>query len=191
LDSDEGGGVSIESADGAVIENVVVERVRVVDTVAPIFVRLGARGWGQPEPRAGSISAVEIRDLVSSGSTGTSSITGLPGARVGRVELERVVIGARGGRSRRVTWRIPERARAYPQCIMFGVLPAWSLYARHVEHLTLDTVDARLDCLDARPWLVTDDVGGLERREGSVGRRSGDGDAMGIDGEQDGIGSER
>jgi polygalacturonase len=171
LDSDEGGGVSIESADGAVVEDVVVERVRVTDTVAPIFVRLGARGWGQvldARQRAGAVRAIEIRDLEASGAAGTSSISGLPGAPVGDVRLVRVALGASGGLTRRVTRRIPERARAYPQCTMFGALPAWALYARHVERIELDDVDARLAAPDARPWLVSEAVQELVRRRGSV-----------------------
>jgi polygalacturonase len=191
-DSDEGGGVSIESADGAVVEDVVVDRVRVSEAVAPVFVRLGARGWGQDPDlpaRPGAVRGIEVRDLVASGSTGTSSITGLPGAPVGDVRLERVALGAIGGLTRRVTGRIPERARAYPQCIMFGVLPSWGLFARHVERLELDDVDARLTIPDARPWLVSADIGALVRRRVSVA--SGDRDAVGTGRAQREVGAKR
>jgi hypothetical protein len=41
---------------------------------------------------------------------------------------------------------------------MFGILPAWAFYLRHVTGVRLDSVTARFDEPDTRPAVVLDDV---------------------------------
>ena len=41
---------------------------------------------------------------------------------------------------------------------MFGELPAWGLYVRHVDGLTLNNVSLRIKAPDYRPAIVLDDV---------------------------------
>jgi hypothetical protein len=53
---------------------------------------------------------------------------------------------------------VPEREDAYPQCTMFGRLPAWGLYARHVRNLVLTDVECTARTPDAREMIVLDDV---------------------------------
>jgi hypothetical protein len=45
---------------------------------------------------------------------------------------------------------------------MFGVLPAYGIYARHVQGLTSTNVRLELAGADARPALMCDDVADLE-----------------------------
>jgi len=55
-----------------------------------------------------------------------------------------------------------EVADVYPEYFMWGVLPAYGLYARHVNALTLDNVRFELRSQDYRPALVCDDVDDLD-----------------------------
>jgi len=57
---------------------------------------------------------------------------------------------------------IPELERRYPGSMMFGVLPAYGLYARHVRGLSLHNVHFDLAAPDLRPALVCDNVEDLE-----------------------------
>ena len=57
---------------------------------------------------------------------------------------------------------IPELERAYPTSHMFGILPAYGLYARHVRGLNLQNVHFDHASPDLRPALVCDDVEDLE-----------------------------
>lgn len=57
---------------------------------------------------------------------------------------------------------MPEFAEKYPEATMFGLLPAWGFYGRHVEGLTLRNVRVHWQQPDARPALIFDDVAGLE-----------------------------
>lgn len=57
---------------------------------------------------------------------------------------------------------VPELERAYPTSYMFGILPAYGLYARHVRGLSLHNVHFDLAASDLRPALVCDAVEDLE-----------------------------
>ena len=56
---------------------------------------------------------------------------------------------------------VPEVENQYPEFSMFGELPAWGLYVRHVEGLTLKNVTVIAKDKDYRPAYVFDDVKGL------------------------------
>ncbi len=58
-------------------------------------------------------------------------------------------------------WRvkdIPEQIQKYPEFTMFGELPAWGLFLRHIRHITLKNVQLSLAADDFRPMIVEDDV---------------------------------
>jgi hypothetical protein len=49
----------------------------------------------------------------------------------------------------------------YPESNMFGDLPAWAFYLRHVNGVQFRACTASAASPDARKKLVTDDVSGL------------------------------
>ena len=58
-------------------------------------------------------------------------------------------------------WRVgdvPEQIDAYPEFSMFGELPAWGFYVRHVAGVTFRNVLLTLSDTDFRPAFVFDDV---------------------------------
>lgn len=46
----------------------------------------------------------------------------------------------------------------YPEFTMFGELPAWGFYLRHVRNITLKNVQLSLADDDFRPAIVEEDV---------------------------------
>jgi polygalacturonase len=156
-DLHEGGGVSIQTVDGADVEDVVVEHVRIAHARGPISVRRGARGRGLPVPRAGVLRDVTFSDVEVLAAREPSSIVGLPGAPVQRVRLEGLRVEALGGGCHDGT-EVPELPDAYPRNTMFGVLPAWGLYARHVEGLVMRDLDFHVVDPETREMVVLDDV---------------------------------
>jgi polygalacturonase len=157
----EGGGIAIESMDGAVVEDVVARRIRINGVPAPLFVRLGRRGRGQEEPAAGRVRRIRFDHVTATGATFTSSITGIPGDPVRDVTLRRVVIGLARPDATDAAARIAENEAAYPTPQMFGVLPASGMYCRHVDGLTATSFRIRRERgRDPRPPLVFDDVAG-------------------------------
>jgi polygalacturonase len=150
-------GISISMVDGSVLENITVSNINVRDAATPFFLRLGNRGRGQKVPVPGRARNIMLSNIVATGGTLASSITGLPGFPIEDVTLSNVrIVMAGGGRSE--TINVPEAAGDYPYAPMFGPLPASGIYARHVDGLALRNVELRTERPDGRPPLVLDDV---------------------------------
>ena len=56
---------------------------------------------------------------------------------------------------------VPEQIDKYPEFTMFGELPSYGLYLRHIRNITLKNVQFSLDAPDFRPAIVKEDVEGL------------------------------
>ncbi|MBN2452339.1 MAG: right-handed parallel beta-helix repeat-containing protein [Lentisphaeria bacterium] len=164
-------GIAIESVDGAHLSDIVVSDITMAGVRAPLFVRLGHRGGNsertrQVEPRVpGRIRGVVIRNVRAEQAFFESSLCGIPGHAVEDIRLEHIDIEYTGGGGPELaTVSVPdaEVIAKYPEAQMFGRLPAYGLYCRHVRGLAL--TDVRTRCLqpDARPMLVCEDVRGLD-----------------------------
>ena len=152
-------GVAIETVDGGSIRHVTVSDIRMSGVRSPIFIRLGRRGRGQDVPAAGRLQNVSIMNVEAVGAIIASSITGIPGHPVSDITLTNVRMTARGGGGADLAAQsVPEMERTYPDAYMFRDLPAYGLYCRHAERITLDRVELGADQPDARPALVLDDA---------------------------------
>jgi polygalacturonase len=160
-------GIAIEEVDGGVNRDVCVSNIVMRDVATPIFIRLGNRANpvpGDPVPGVGRLRDVAIRNVVASkaGKIGCS-VTGLPNQPVENVTLEQIRIRfAGGGAAEDAARAVKEKAEAYPKGEMFGTLPAYGFYCRHVSGLTLRAIDVSYEQEDARPAVIADDVAGLE-----------------------------
>ena len=155
-------GISLSMVDGARFENVEVSNVVIRDAATPLFLRLGNRGRGQSVPTPGTLSGVVFSNIVATGGTLASSITGLPGHPVRGVTLSDIDITMAGGVREPGPATVSEAAGDYPHAPMFGPLPASGLYIRHADGLTLRNVRIRTASPDVRPAILVDDVTGLD-----------------------------
>lgn len=173
--------IAIESVDGAVVDSIEVDGIDAVNTGNAFFVRLGHRRGEHP----GSMSNVVIRNLRCEIPFGRpdeaydlrgpdintihnpfpNSITGLPDAKISNITLENMEVshpgrGTKGmGYIGRYRWDdVPEMRDSYPEFHMFGELPAYGLYARHIDGLHLRNVSFTLRAPDYRPAIVASDV---------------------------------
>lgn len=158
-------GLAIESVDGAVVEDVTARRLTMeAVTSAPFFLRLGARLRGPAGTRIGTIRRITLEAITATGIDRRfpSAIAGLPGHWVEHVTLRGIDLTYEGGGTPAEVGHMPqELADAYPEPSMFGVLPAWALWLRHVRGLTITGFHARHLAPEARPPLVMSDVIGL------------------------------
>jgi polygalacturonase len=153
------GGLAIESVDGSNIDRVVISNIAMHDVGAPIFIRLGGRGRGQQMPKPGTLQNVSISNVCATGVSLASAITGVPGCNLGPLRLQDIQISVVGkGSASRLDRDIPENISGYPDVNMFGELPCYGLYCRHVNGLALDRVNLMLENADERPALVADGV---------------------------------
>lgn len=155
-------GIAVEMVDGGWLEGVVVSNVRMQNVRTPIFIRRGNRS-PRPDGTPGTLRGVMIENVHATGSILTSSVTGLPGFDVEDVTLSNIRIDSdEGGPSEWVDKDIPELPRAYPEARMFGRLPSYGFYCRHVNGLRMRAVEFRAAQNEQRPALVCDDVRDLD-----------------------------
>ncbi len=135
------GGVALESVDGANIDGVTVSNITMVDIRTPIFLRLGNRGRDLKEPIAGSLKNVVISGIVATRASFPANITGIPGHPIEGITISNLRLNYMGGNPLHPDSKpVPELEKEYPDPDMFGSLPAYGLYCRHVRDLALANV---------------------------------------------------
>jgi hypothetical protein len=155
-------GIAIESVDGANVDGIVVSNVAMQNVYCPIFIRLGNRGRGLNPPVPGSLQNVSISNIVATGPSNASSITGIPGYPVKHVALDDIRVLSNGGWSAVGKLAVPELVNDYPDSDMFGILPASALFCRHVEDLTIRGLRTDVAKPDVRPALIFSDIHSLD-----------------------------
>ena len=79
------------------------------------------------------------------------------------VTLENIRIDCLGGGTEKDARReVPEHAEKNPGERMFGTLPAYGFFCRHVKNLEFHNVELSFQHDDRRPAMIFDDVAGLE-----------------------------
>lgn len=58
-------------------------------------------------------------------------------------------------------YNVPELVRSYPEPSMFGILPAYGMYLRHVDNVTLKDITTKFIVPDTRHAVVLDDVNNI------------------------------
>jgi len=164
-------GIALECVDGGALENVNVSHIVMRNVNCAIFLRLGNRARppyeGAPTPGMGSFRNVMISDVQAVGTDRVGcSITGLPQRAMENVTLANIRIQfAGGGTAADAAREVSELPEHYPEYKMFGVLPAYGFYCRHVKNLLLLDTQVTLANEDLRPALVCEDVAGLRMRD--------------------------
>lgn len=174
------GGIDVMCVDGACVERVLVSGItlRNINGTA-IFVRLGNRGRmhrSDEQPRQGYINDISFQNIYGTNIDRYGcSITGIPGVPVENIVLKNINLTFKGGdspfyfqgeegnpvqkQSVETVSDVPER---HPRGDMFGKLPAYGFYVRHVKNIEFEGI--RLNTLkdEKRPAFVADDVDGLK-----------------------------
>jgi polygalacturonase len=155
-------GLAIESVDGSHIEDVAISNITMRHVPnSPIFIRLGARLRGPPGTVVGTIRRISINHLVVSDADGSlgSVVSGLPGHPVEDIRFSDLRLVQRGGGSKELADRIPpEEEKSYPEPSMFGPMPSYGFFFRHVTGVEMHDVKIDYAQPEARPAIVLADV---------------------------------
>lgn len=176
--------IAIESWETGIIENVLVRNIQASNTGNALFIRLNKRPIYDHLP-SGSINNVMIQNIkcvvpfvqpdLYYDLRGPAlpffhnifpiSISGYPDNRVTNISIDNIhVIYPGKGSSTYANapvsrlQHIPERIEEYPEFSMFGELPAWGLYARHCDGISITNARFKIKSPDYRPAFVFDDV---------------------------------
>lgn len=160
-------GLALESVDGGLLEDVTITNITMRDVVnSPIFIRLGNRARGPKETTGvGELRRVIISNIVASNAEPkyASIISGVPGHYIDDLRLSNIRIYYKGGGTKeQAALAPPENETAYPEPVMFGEMPAYGFFIRHVKSLTMFDVEMSFLKDEARPAFVLNDVQGAD-----------------------------
>jgi hypothetical protein len=92
-----------------------------------------------------------------------SIISGIPGHSIEDLRLSNIRIYSQGGGTKEQAERQPPEMEAtYPEPVMFGEIPAYGFFIRHVNGLRMDNVEVSFMKEDLRPAFWLNDVKGAE-----------------------------
>ena len=180
--------LTFAAVDGGIVENIVVDSLRSINTGNVIFLRIGERSGNKKgrmnnvrisnvyaevpatKPDAGYNYEGPVEDLPRNISP--SSIVGMPDAMIEKITLKNIEIHYPGGGNPNYARvgldeldKVPELAANYPEFSMFRELPAWGFYIRHAMNITFENVRLICDKEDYRTAVVLDDVHGASFNE--------------------------
>ncbi len=176
--------LAMEITDGGEMSNVIIRNITMDRVHTPIFIKLGNRNRPLylPDGSKEKVATGVIRGVHISGIKATvdkckrfnvkerahnyrvyaSSITGVGEHKVENVTIENVDIAILGGfkecTEEDAARDVRENGGGYPENRMFGVLPAYGFFIRHVKGLTMKNVNVTIKQKDARPAILLDDV---------------------------------
>lgn len=173
--------ITLAAVDGGYVENILVDSLYATTTGNAIFLRIGERRAGfkgrmenvtisnlycevpLAKPDAGYEYEGPYEDMPRNISP--AGIAGLADAKIRNITLNNITIKYPGGGNPLFAKlgtdqlnKVPEKINGYPEFSMFGELPAWGLYVRHAENITVNNLVLIADKKDYRPAIVLDDV---------------------------------
>ncbi|MCB9206412.1 MAG: hypothetical protein H6611_03685 [Ignavibacteriales bacterium] len=149
--------------DGGILDGVIINNIKIDGPQVPIYLRLGNRGRtireDMSKPDVGIFQNVIISNVIAT-NTGQigCSITGLKNHPIKNISLSNISINIKGGITEEISLDIPELEDHYPESNMFGILPSYGFYFRHVENLKVDNVNFSLEEDDSRYTFIFEDI---------------------------------
>lgn len=174
-------GLALQIVDGGIMENITVRRITMTGIGTPITLRLGSRNRLISDSltvQVGTMRNIQISDIKAVVNKAekyndeerkrhnyivhTSSICGVPGNFIQDVVVENVDITILGGYPPATTEDalrdVPELENKYPENRMFGTLPSYAFYLRHVKGIQMNNIKVNQKQEDGRPAILLDDV---------------------------------
>jgi polygalacturonase len=170
-------GLALESVDGALLEDVTISNITMRDVSnCPIFLRLGSRMRGPLGAPVGALRRVTLSNIIvyNAEPKFASIISGIPGHDIEDVTLNNIRIYYKGGGTKQqAALEPPEKETDYPEPSMFGEIPAYGFFIRHVRGLEMSGVNVSHLKDDARAPFMISDAKSVEFRNLKAQRSSG------------------
>ncbi len=161
--------IAILTADGARVERIIVSNLTLRNIKgAAIALRLGLRNRLYQENAR--LNEPILKDIIIENIQGTRisadygcNITGMKNYQVENVILKNINLEFEGGGTVDDSYRkIDEEEKSYPSGRVFGRIPAYGFFIRHVKNITLDNIWLRFMKSDHRPAILCDDTEHVE-----------------------------
>jgi hypothetical protein len=157
-------GISIESMDGSAVSDITVRNFSMTGVTCPLFIRLGNRNRYLNKSYRGGISDITIENVTAKGAEVPSIISGVAkdgnsALYVKNVTLKNFDVEYRESPENvELPKKVPEFKSKYPENWRFGDVPAYGLWARHVEGLTLIDFYVTPRSANTRECITYEDV---------------------------------
>ena len=160
--------IALESVDGSDISEVVCRRIEMRATSSPFYLIIGKRGQhpSNDAQKIGSIKNIVFEDISGAGlkyNLGcpiSGSILNGTEYPLQNLTFRRVNLTFPGGSSS-IPGTPAEMGTQYPECNLWGNLPAWGYFLRHIDNLTFTDCVSAVSPTDARPSRTLVDVTSL------------------------------
>ncbi len=160
----------IDSSDGGILEDIVIQNVVMDGVETPISIKLGdrwVRGHNMPTSILGAEAPGVVRNIFISNVIARNSgpipslITGYPDHYVENIKLSDIFIEVEGGLPAHDVI-VPENSSAYPVNRMFGLKnPAYGFFIRNVKNVQLRNVQMVTQNPDDRRAIIFENATGI------------------------------
>ena len=161
-------GLALETVDGGLLEDVTISNITMRDVSnSPIFLRLGSRVRGPQGTPIGALRRVNINNVIvyNAEPRYASIISGIPGHEIEDLRVSNIRVYYMGGGTKaQAGLEPPEKENDYPEPTMFGEIPAYGFFIRHVRGLEMSDVAVTYLKDDARPAFILSDARAVDLR---------------------------
>lgn len=147
-------GITVQSTDGAAVENIRFENIDIDGIMTPFFLYIGRRGG-----RLGSMKNITFKDItVNARGYIPSLINGHADAKIENVTFKNIRISS-DGYAGTPSATVCENEDGYPENRMFGKTnPAGAVYIRHADGVVFRNFHLKHRSMDVREPFVLEDV---------------------------------
>lgn len=159
-------GLALEEVDGGILEDITINNLSMIDLRDyAIYITTGKRNRTPNLTTNSRGRNILISNVIADGVSKLSGIQimGLPEQPITGVRLENIRLTSNGGGTAADAAIVPmELGTGYPEPGKLGRLPAYAVYARHVEDLELANINVNFQTNELRPAAWFSDINGLE-----------------------------
>jgi len=170
-------GLALETVDGGLLEDVTISNITMRDiSNSPFFLRLGSRMRGPQGAAVGALRRVTISNVIvyNAEARYASLISGIPGHDIEDLRLDNIRIYYKGGGTKQqAALEPPEKENDYPEPTMFGEIPAYGFFIRHVRGLQMSDISLKYLSADARPPFIISDAKTIDLNHVKMDRAAG------------------
>ena len=139
-------GISLESCDGAKINNINISDIEMNSMACPVFIRLCNRnGDNKPElDGRGEIDNISIKNIKAENIEIPIMIMGIPNQKISDVNLYNFDLRYSKGKDYfDLRFKIPEQEKEYPECNRFRNINAYGVFVRHAKNILLENINVK------------------------------------------------
>lgn len=165
-------GIAILTSDGARIERINVSNITMRNIKGgAIVVRLGNRN--RTYRKNAPVNTPKVNGIIINNIQGTGisaeyacSIVGMKDYPVQNVSVKNVFLHTDGGGSvEQSQVEVPEVDAGYPSGRMYGILPSYGFYLRHVKNIVMEDIHLTSLKDEHRPAIIAENVNHLELKD--------------------------